>query len=284
MKKNNSSAFWKKMRFKYKLSFLNEKALEEVFSLRVSFLSIVWSLFALVVVVVVLTAVVIIQTPVHDYLPGYLDDEMREQLLTNGMKTDSLEEVIRLQTSYLENITQLLNGTNEVTPMPADDTLTVRAEELKKSEMLTEFVRAHEEDTKYSLNMAAAVPVLSEDAMPYKPVVGYVSSHFDLNEKHYGIDVATKPKESILATMRGIVIFAGFEATGGYTIELQHPNGIVSVYKHNAVLLKKQGESVNAGEVIAIVGNSGTLSNGTHLHFELWFKGKPLNPEELITF
>ncbi|GHT55836.1 peptidase M23 [Bacteroidia bacterium] len=272
------------MRFKYKLSFLNEKALEEVFSFRVSFLSIVWSLFVLVVVVAVLTAVVIIKTPVHDYLPGYLDDEMREQLLTNGMKTDSLEEIIRLQTNYLDNITQLLNGTNEVTPMPADDTLTVRAEELKKSEMLAEFVRTHEEETKYSLNNAAVVPVLSEDAMPYKPVVGYVSSHFDLNEKHYGIDVATKPKESILATMRGIVIFAGFEATGGYTIELQHPNGIVSVYKHNAVLLKKQGENVNAGEVIAIVGNSGTLSNGTHLHFELWFKGKPLNPEELITF
>jgi murein DD-endopeptidase MepM/ murein hydrolase activator NlpD len=281
--KVDSSAFWEKMRFKYKLSFLDENTLSEVFSLKVSPLSASLFLAGFGIAMIVLTSLVIVGTPIHNYLPGYLDDDMREQLLTNGLKTDALEEVIRVQSSYLDNINALLNGTSEITKMPTLDTTKVLVEELKKSEMLTEFVRTYEEEEKFSLNAPLSLS-LPENLIFYKPVRGYVSSHYDLKEKHFGIDVAANVKESVLATMSGTVIFAGFEATGGYVIELQHPSGIISVYKHNAVLLKKQGEMVNAGEVIAIVGNSGTLSNGTHLHFELWNRGKALNPEDFISF
>jgi lipoprotein NlpD len=280
--KVDSSAFWEKMRFKYKLSFLDEKSLSEVFSLKLSPLTVALSLAGFGIVMIVLTSVVIVQTPIHNYLPGYLNDDMREQLLANGLKAEALEDVIRVQSGYLDNINALLNGTSEIAKMPTLDTGKVQVEELKKSEMLTEFVRTYEEEEKFSLNAPALS--LPENLIFYKPVRGYVSGHYDLKEKHFGIDVAAKAKESVLATMRGTVIFAGFEATGGYVIELQHPSGIISVYKHNAVLLKKQGETVNAGEVIAIVGNSGTLSSGTHLHFELWNKGKALNPEEFISF
>ncbi|GHT19696.1 peptidase M23 [Bacteroidia bacterium] len=272
------------MRFKYKLSFLDENTLSEVFSLKVSPLSASLFLGAFAIVMIVLTSVVIVQTPIHNYLPGYLDDETRGQLLANGLRTEALEEAIRVQEGYLNNINALLDGTSEITPMPTLDTIKVQVEELKKSEMLTEFVRTYEEEEKFSLHAPVLSLSLPEDQMFYKPVHGYVSSHFDLKEKHFGIDVAAKAKESVLATMSGTVIFAGFEATGGYMIGVQHPNGVISLYKHNAVLLKKQGETVNAGEAIAIVGNTGTLSTGTHLHFELWNKGKALNPEEFITF
>ncbi|MDR0832711.1 MAG: M23 family metallopeptidase [Candidatus Symbiothrix sp.] len=278
------SAFWEKAKFKYKLSFLNENTLEEVFSLKLSPLSATLLLAGFAVVMIALTSVVIIKTPIRNYLPGYLDDDMREQMLVNSLKTDSLEEVIRIQSSYLDNINSLLNGTNKVATMPATDTTTIQVEEFQKSERLTEFVRTYEEEEKYNLNAPTSSLALPENLIFYKPVRGYVSSHFDLKEKHFGIDIAAKSKESVLATMRGTVIFAGFEAMGGYVIELQHPSGVVSIYKHNAVLLKKQGETVNAGEAIAIVGNSGTLSNGTHLHFELWNKGTALNPEEFIVF
>ncbi|GHT08601.1 peptidase M23 [Bacteroidia bacterium] len=278
------SAFWEKAKFKYKLSFLNENTLEEVFSLKLSPLSATLLLAGFATVLVVLTSVVIIKTPIRNYLPGYLDDDMRQQMLVNALKTDSLEEVIRIQSGYLLNITGLLNGTNKVATIPVSDASTVQPEEFQKSAMLTEFMRTYEEEEKYNVNTPTSSLALPENLIFYKPARGYISSHFDLKKKHYGIDVATKPKESVLATMRGMVIFAGFEATGGYVIELQHSSGVVSVYKHNAVLLKKQGETVDAGEAIAIVGNSGTLSNGVHLHFELWNKGTALNPEEFIVF
>ena len=125
---------------------------------------------------------------------------------------------------------------------------------------------------------------MRDNAMFYRPVKGMVSSAFNPKEKHYAIDIATTPNESVLTTMKGTVIFTGFDPNAGYVIQLQHPNGFVSVYKHNAKLLKSQGDVVSAGEVIALAGNTGSLSTGVHLHFELWLDGKPVDPSEYINF
>lgn len=127
-------------------------------------------------------------------------------------------------------------------------------------------------------------PVPTDGVFFYKPVDGVVSSHYNANIRHYGVDLVAAPKESVLATLDGTVVFAGFDPNSGNVIQVQHRNGFLSIYKHNELLLKEVGDRVVAGEAIALVGNTGKLSTGPHLHFELWYKGGPVNPEEYIAF
>ncbi|MDR2086184.1 MAG: M23 family metallopeptidase [Dysgonamonadaceae bacterium] len=286
MKKNPKQlSFWKKVRFKYKLSFLNENTLEEVFTFRLSRLSVFWVILAFAVLCITLTSIVIINTPIRNYLPGYLDAEVRKIMVENALRADSLEQVLATQTYFLNNINSILQGTSPIAQVPKADSTAKEANiNLEKSKMTTEFIKNYEEEEKYNLNRTTSSQQLPDNLIFYKPVTGLVSDHFNLREKHYGIDIATKPKESVLATMNGKVVFAGFDANAGYVVQIQHPNGFVSIYKHNTSVLKKQGDDVKAGEAIALAGNTGSLSSGTHLHFELWFKGNPIDPEEFIVF
>jgi len=283
---SKKAAFWKKMRFKYKLSFLNENTLEEVFTLHLSRLSGLLTLVIFAVFLITLTAIVIIKTPIRNYLPGYLDSEIRQELIANALKTDSLQQKLFVQSKYLNNVNAILRGDMEVDQIQKIDSITDTASiNLEKSKQTAEFVRNYETEEKYNLNAAMQTSSSRPDnAFFYKPVSGVVSSPYNLREKHFGIDIAAKPKESVLAAMKGTVIYAGFDANFGYVIQIQHPNGFVSVYKHNALLLKKEGDEVNIGEVVALVGNTGKFSTGVHLHFELWYKGKPVDPREYINF
>ena len=147
-----------------------------------------------------------------------------------------------------------------------------------------EFVKAIEDEEKYNLSGLDTKPVVADDVFFCKPVNGSISSHFEPNLHHYGVDIATSPKGSVLATLDGTISFTGFDPNFGNVIQIQHKNGFLSIYKHNELLLKEVGERVKAGEAIALVGNTGKLSTGPHLHFELWYDGNPVNPEEYVAF
>ena len=278
-------AFWKKMRFKYKLSFLNENTLEEVFVLRLSRLSGILTLIAFAVFLILLTSIVIIKTPIRNYLPGYLDSEIRREIIVNILRTDSLQQQLSVQSKYLNNVNAILRGDMEVDQVRKIDSVKNNSNiNLEKSKQTAEFVSNYEKEEKYNLTATQTSLPRPDNIFFYKPVQGIVSSDFNLQEKHFGIDIAAKEKESVLATMKGTVVYTGFDPNFGYVIQIQHPNGFVSLYKHNAVLLKKEGDEVNGGEVIALAGNTGTLSTGNHLHFELWYKGKPVNPRDYVNF
>ena len=278
-------AFWKKMRFKYKLSFTNENTLEVVFALRLSRLSVLLTLLAFAVFLIALTSIVIIKTPIRNYLPGYLDSEIRQAMIDNALKVDSLQYQLYTQSQYLNNVNAILRGDMKVDEIQEIDSITDSSNiHLEKSKQTEEFIRNYEEEERYNLNAPQASQLLPDNIYFYKPVKGVISSTFNVREKHFGIDIATKPKESVLATMKGTVVYAGFDANYGYIINIQHSNGFVSIYKHNALLLKKEGDDVNGGDVIALAGNTGNLSTGEHLHFELWYKGKPVDPCEFINF
>jgi murein DD-endopeptidase MepM/ murein hydrolase activator NlpD len=118
----------------------------------------------------------------------------------------------------------------------------------------------------------------------FAPLNGYITSTFNPREEHFGVDIVGPENEAIKATLEGTVIFASWTNDNGYVIQIQHPNNIISVYKHNSALLKKVGDYVKAGEPIAIIGNSGENTSGPHLHFELWYNGIPINPQEYIIF
>ena len=241
-KKQGFKSFWSRVRFKYKLTFINEDTLEEVWTFRLSQLS------AFAVLLVFAFALVSV--------------------------------------TYLENVARIIGGEVPLDSIRRIDSLArVDADfEIPRGEAEQAFVAQYEEEEKYSLTALNPNPVFTEQAFFYKPVDGVVSSHYQTDIRHFGVDIAASPSESVLATLDGTVVYAGYDPQHGNVIQLQHRNGLVSIYKHNEALLKEPGDHVVAGEAIALVGNTGTLSTGPHLHFELWYKGVPVNPEEYIAF
>ena len=264
MKKKNTKSFWHRIRFKYKLSFINEGTLEEVWSFRLSQLSAFVTLAVFAFFLIAVTAFIIIKTPIRNYLPGYLDVEVRKEIMQNALRADSLERMIEIQSLYLDNVAGIISGTMPLDSIRQIDSLASNDinYEIPRSKEETRFVKDYEEEEKYNLSVLTDPgKVPTEGVFFYKPV-----------------------KESVLATLDGTVIYTGFDPNHGNVIQIQHKNGFISVYKHNELLLKEVGDHVVAGEAIALVGNTGELSTGPHLHFELWYKGNPVNPEEYIAF
>lgn len=285
-KRTNTKSFWHRIRFKYKLSFFNEGTLEEVWSFRLSQLSAFATLTLFAFLLIAFTAFIIIKTPIRNYLPGYLDVEVRKEIMQNVLRADSLERMIQIQSLYLNNVAGILSGTMPIDSIRNIDSL-VRTQadfEIPRSKDETKYVKEFEEAEKYNLTVLEPNAVPTDGVFFYKPVNGVVSSHYEPDMRHYGVDLVAGPKESVLATLDGTVTFAGFDPNFGNVIQVQHKNGFLSTYKHNELLLKEIGDRVVAGEVIALVGNTGKLSTGPHLHFELWYKGNPVNPEEYIAF
>jgi murein DD-endopeptidase MepM/ murein hydrolase activator NlpD len=118
----------------------------------------------------------------------------------------------------------------------------------------------------------------------FTPLKGIVINGFDAAKQHYGVDVAGKKDDIIKSVLDGTVIFSNWTLETGYIIGIQHQHNLISVYKHNSALLKKLGDYVKAGDPIAFIGNSGELSSGPHMHFELWYNGNPVNPKDYIPF
>lgn len=284
--KKNRKSFWHQIRFKYKLSFFNESTLEEVWSLRVSQLSAIVVMIFFALFLVTVTALIIILTPIRNYLPGYLDVEVRKEIVQNVLRADSLERIIAIQSLYLDNVTGILTGTTPIDSIRRIDSLAqVQPDyEIPRSAIEEEFVRTFEEEEKYNLTSLNPNPVPIDGIFFYKPIKGVISAAFEPEMRHYGVDLVAAPNESVLATLDGTVVFTGFDPNYGNVIQVQHRNGFLSVYKHNELLLKEAGDMVVAGEALAIVGNTGKLSTGPHLHFELWYRGTPVNPAEYIAF
>lgn len=283
----HTKSFWHRIRFKYKLSFINEGTLEEVWAFRLSRLSAFISLAVFAFFLVAVTSLIIIKTPIRNYLPGYLDVEVRKEIMQNALRADSLQRMMEIQSLYLNNVAGILSGTIQLDSIRRIDSLASNDMnyEIPRSKEETEFVRDFEEEEKYNLSVLTDPGKVPTDGVFfYKPVNGVVSSSYETDVQHYGVDLVAAPKESVLATLDGTVIYTGFDPNHGNVIQIQHKNGFISVYKHNELLLKEVGDHVVAGEAIALVGNTGEISTGPHLHFELWYRGNPVNPEEYIAF
>lgn len=281
-----TKSFWHRIRFKYKLSFFNETTLEEVWSFHLSQLSAFVSLALFAFFLIGITAFIIIKTPIRNYLPGYLDVEIRKDIVQNALRADSLERMVTIQALYLNNVAGILAGTLPVDSIKRIDSLvqTDANYEIPRSTTETEFLKTLEEEEKYNLTVLSSSTAVADGLFFYKPVNGLVSANYEVDIRHYGIDIAAELKESVMATLDGTVVFTGFDPNFGNVIQIQHKNGFLSIYKHNELILKEPGDQVVAGEAIALVGNTGRLSTGPHLHFELWYKGSPVNPEEYIVF
>ena len=276
MPRKRSKAFWNNFKFKYKLTIINENTLEEIVGLRVSKLNGLSVLLSVLAVLFLIAACIIAFTPLRNYLPGYMD---------NALRVDSLQELLNRQNLYIMNIQDIFSGKVPIDSVQTLDSLTAAREDtlMERTRREEEFRRQYEENEKYNLTTIVSQPDVN-GLILYRPTRGMVSDHFNTDKKHFGTDIAANPNESVLATMDGTVFLSTYTAETGYVIGVQHSQDFVSIYKHCGSLLKKEGDRVKGGEAIALVGNSGTLSTGPHLHFELWYKGHPVNPEKYIVF
>lgn len=284
-KKKRKKSFWKDIRFKYKLTILNENTLEEVFKLRVSKFNGLSVLFTTLFLIFFIVSSILVLTPLRNYLPGYFNSEVRAQIVSNALRVDSLQTVVEKQNLYITNIQDIFKGEVKPDTIHSIDSLTtMRVDSIKeRTERENAFREEYEEREKYNLSSFTANIDLGGIQL-FLPTSGIITGHFDVERKHYGVDVAAPANESILAVLDGVVVLSTYTADTGYLIQLQHNQDFVSIYKHCGALLKKQGDRVKSGEVIALVGNIGTLSTGPHLHFELWYKGQAVNPEHYIAF
>jgi len=286
VKKEKKRQNW---RDKFRLSLTNDTTFEEVWRIKLTrysaFLLISFLFFFLIGATILLIAF----TNLREFIPGYPDVNMRRNILVSAIRLDSLERELDLRDKYFANLNSIISG-NKPTEMYSlrDTTRNYKSISFKNYPEDSALKSQVEKESKYNLTLN---PILPESVTNlaslhfFPPVRGIVSGKFDPHLKHYGTDIVTKPKSPVSASLDGTVIFTGWTMETGYVIEIQHSNNIVSVYKHNAGLLKQTGDLVRTGEAIAVVGDSGELyTSGPHLHFEIWYKGSPLDPEEHIIF
>ncbi|MCB0821668.1 MAG: M23 family metallopeptidase [Bacteroidales bacterium] len=292
-KKQKQKKWYFKLRNKYRLVILNDESYEEKFSFRLSRLNVFVTIGFTAILLITITIFLIAFTPLREYIPGYTDVTLSRRINDLLEKTDSLENVSKQKAAYLANIRRIIEGED----IPYDSLGTIPQTSAPDPDQIN-YTRSVEDsllrqdyrvETSFDLyyndndELNSSRQSLSSQFF-FNPLEGIVTSEFDLGGKHYGIDIVSKPNETVKATLDGTVIFADWSIETGYTIAIQHQGNFISVYKHNSVLLKEQGAFVKAGDPVAIVGESGELSTGAHLHFELWYNGTPVNPRDYVAF
>lgn len=285
-KDQDRSSFLKKLRNKYRLVILNDDTFEEKLSLKLSRLNVFLISGFAAIVLIGSTILLIAFTPLREYIPGYSSTALRRTAFDLALKSDSLQNQLTFNKRYLINLRYIIEGGN-----PVDFSDTAFSDSLVQAELnrsiskndslLREFV---EEEERFNLKAVKKEGKENQIMSFFTPLKGLITNHFDAKEQHLGIDIVADENEVINSVQDGIVVLANYTPETGYVLVLQHPNNFISVYKHNSALLKEQGALVKAGEPIAIIGNSGELSTGPHLHFELWYKSFPVNPADYISF
>lgn len=274
------------MRSKYKLSFFNENTLEEVWTFRLSRLGAFLFFTALVFVIFSGAMYLIVGTPLKTYLPGYLRTETRAKIVDNTLRIDSLNQAMLLNEAYLRNLTNILTGNVKIDSIRSvkDSLLSFPTDSfLTQSDVTSEFIKQYEDEEKYKLNVFSHTAP-TDGFIFYTPVKGAIKERFDPDRGHFGIDILVPQRAAVASVLDGTVISAGYTADYDYVIEIQHSNNFISIYKHNAELLKSIGDKVSGGEIIALGTNGTKKSSPPLVEFQLWHMGQALNPEEYITF
>lgn len=266
---------------------MNNDTYEEKFSLSLSPLNVFTVTGTILIIFTILVISFIAFTPLREFIPGYADVNLRRRVLNTIARADSLEYQLQVKSLFIENIGKVLKGETdtEAEQLKTDTSGSYANILLKKSKEDSVLRSQIESADKYSLSFKEDRQRKSLSAYVFfPPLTGMVSNSFKLRDGHLGVDVVGPENEAIKATLNGTVILSSWTSDNGYVIQVQHENNIISSYKHNSVLLKKAGDYVKAGEAIAIIGNTGELSSGPHLHFELWYNGIALDPQEYIVF
>lgn len=274
----------KKLKVRYRLVLMTENTFEERYSVHLTPMNLFIGISAGIVLFTLIVVSLIAFTPVREYIPGYANSTKFERLYKNqSRQLDSMTNVLKSMEIQSKTLRSIINGevpndSNIKKMMMNDSAVGVI------SKMIDDRLRAYDNREYFKKEESGNQNMMPDNFMFIAPVKGFVTERFSPDANHSAVDVVAKPDEAVKSTLAGTVVFSSWTPDAGHVIGIQHPNNIFSVYKHNSVLLKNAGAYVNAGDAIAIVGNSGELTSGSHLHFELWHNGSPLNPEDFMKF
>lgn len=317
---NTQEQTWmEKLQHTYRLVVMNNETFEETGSYQLTLLNVYIMLSTIVVIVAFIVVLLIAFTPLRRYIPGYGDVNQIEKVMVLQEKVDAMEEELEAHRTYTESFRRMLtNDVETETDVPqveesastngetveriAEDEQLRKEVQLEEIGSTTAVIPINEEEADEPTNTEPINPAIEktrpagnnggseingqrlEQMFFVAPVTGEISADFMLDKKHYGVDVLAPKNTPVKAALDGFVFMSDWTLETGNTIGIQHTNNVITFYKHNSALLKKAGSYVKAGEAVAIIGNTGTLSNGPHLHFELWYKGKAVNPKDYINF
>ena len=284
--KKKEMKFAKKLLHKYRLVILNEDTFEERFAIKLTRLNVFILTSVSAICLVLFTILLIAYTPLREYIPGYSSAKLKKEASILNYKTDSLVQELELNKRYYASIRKVLTGDVVAVDFNRDSIIAAAKNDIdilqvttsREDSILREKV---EKEDKY--NLFESVGDKSNYVL-FPPVNGTISEGYNIEEKHFAVDVVVASNTPVKATADGTVIFAEWTVETGYVVIIEHNQELISVYKHNSAITKSQGDLVKAGEVIAMSGNTGELSTGPHLHFELWSKGYPVNPTNFIQF
>ena len=272
---------------KFRLALVDNQSHKQLFTVQFTKTSLFVAIVTILVTLCTLIFCIIAFTPVKTFIPGYPDARTKREAIQNAIKIDSLENVIYKWGLYSENLKRVLEG---AAPVKIDSLVYAGMNEAgrnidladiqRQDSLLREKVK-EEEQFGIAARNRRILPI--EGMHFFCPLKGVVSQGYDPISHPY-IDITAPAGSVVKATLDGTVIYAGWDNETGHTIQLQHDGDIVSIYRHNEKLLKKSGDKVAAGTSIALVGNSGELTSGDHLHFELWHKGEAVDPTKYINF
>ena len=284
-KKNNNRTWLQNLLNRYRMIVINETTFNEELSFRFSRLNILSIIILLLVFIFTGTFFLVSYTPIKEFIPGYTSTKVRKEAIRNTFLLDSLVTKFQKQDQFIKSIKSALSGKNE-----SDEGL---LKEINKSN-LEPF---NQEFNRVKADSLLRLEVMQEDKynlmpnsknnvkfMLFSPASGLISEPFNSEIKHFAVDIALAKDTPIKSVAVGTVVLAQWTSDTGYVIVIKHNHGLLSVYKHNSTIEKSQGDIVQAGEVIAFAGNSGELSTGYHLHFELWIDGYPVDPTNFIDF
>ena len=284
MEPKKTSKLKEKLTFKYRFVVLNEDTFEERFSFKLNRLNafVLGGIFS--VLLITLTILFIVFTPLKEYIQGYSSTELKKEASELVYKVDSLNQVLSVNDLYIENIQQVLKGEIKRVSFNKDSVLNqfkIDEIDFAPSPVDSAFRAEVEQKDRYSVFEEAT---RNTDIVFTAPIKGEITENYNDRDKHFAIDIAVEKDTPVKAVADGTVIFRGFTADTGYVIVIEHNQGFISVYKHNSTIFKEQGDLVKSGEVIASAGSTGNLSTASHLHFELWNDGYPVNPSNYINF
>ncbi|MBQ6878613.1 MAG: M23 family metallopeptidase [Bacteroidales bacterium] len=272
---------------KFRLAIIDDKTHKHLFNIHFTRTSFFVALISVIVVFTALIYSIVAFTPVRTFIPGYPDAHSKRAAIQNALRIDSLENVIYRWELYSENLRRVVDGEE---PLKIDSIINARdsraASELDAAELALKdsLLRQHvKEEEQFGISDRDKRDLPIEGLHFFTPLKGVVSQGYD-PAVHPFIDITAPAGSVVKATLDGTVIYDGWSEDAGYTIQIQHEGDIISIYKHNEKLLKKTGDKVTAGSPIALVGNTGSLSTGDHLHFELWHKGESVDPTRYINF
>ncbi len=284
---------FKKLNRSYDFLMKHDENGKHILSFKLNLLNLILVTVGIALLLIVVTSIIIAFTPLREYIPGYADSNLERKLYQLSLRADSLCIEMERKDVYFQNLRRVVEGY----PFEADSTMcsidiykplpSLPADSIKprKSERDSLLRAEFEAQSQYNLFGDPRTAPRQQGYLVknfFLPVGGHIVKPYNPQAGHFGIDIASDGDQIIKAALDGTVVFSSWSIENGYCIGIQHEDSYFSTYKHNATLLKKEGDFVKSGEAIAILGQSGEANNETHLHFELWHNGVSINPTDYI--